>query len=138
MLFPNSRVPGGLLRAVGRQGFTLIEMMVVMAMLAVLLTLAVPRYFQSLDYSKDAILLENLKATRDIIDTFYGDTGRYPESLNELVERHYLRKLPYDPITQSTASWVIVAPEPPAQGQVYDLHSGAKGYAKDGRSYADL
>jgi general secretion pathway protein G len=121
----------------GLRGFTLIEMLVAMAILALLLTLVVPKYYGTLDHSRDAVLLENLKATREVIDTFYGDNGRYPESLSELVERHYLRSLPYDPITQSYQSWIIVAPEPPTRGQVYDLHSGAKGRTKDGRAYVE-
>lgn len=121
-----------------QRGFTLIEMIVAMAILALLLTIAVPRYFDSLDRSKDAVLLENLKVTRDVIDKFYGDNGRYPESLDELVDKRYLRSLPVDPITQSSRSWVIVPPEPPLRGQLYDLHSGAKGRAKDGRPYSSL
>lgn len=125
-------------RPLRRRGFTLIEMIVAMAILALLLTIAVPRYFDSLDRSKDAVLMENLKVTRDVIDKFYGDNGRYPESLDELVEKRYLRALPVDPITQSNRSWIIVPPEPPLRGQLYDLHSGAKGRAKDGRPYSSL
>ncbi|WP_328824936.1 type II secretion system protein [Uliginosibacterium aquaticum] len=120
------------------RGFTLIEMIVAMAILALLLTIAVPRYFDGLDRSKDAVLMENLKVTRDVIDKFYGDNGRYPDSLGELVDKRYLRALPVDPITQSNRSWVIVPPEPPLRGQVYDLHSGAKGHTKDGRPYSTL
>ncbi len=120
------------------RGFTLIEMIVAMAILALLLTIAVPRYFSSLERSKDAVLLENLKITRDVIDKFYGDTGRYPDSLNELVEKRYLRQLPMDPVTQSSQTWLIVPPEPPLRGQVYDLHSGAKGRTSDGRAYGSL
>jgi general secretion pathway protein G len=121
-----------------RRGFTLIEMIVAMAILALLVTIAVPRYFGSLERSKDAVLLENLKVTRDVIDKFYGDNGRYPDSLGELVEKHYLRSLPVDPITESNRTWTVVAPEPPMRGQVYDIHSGAKGRAKDGRAYSSL
>ncbi len=120
------------------RGFTLIEMIVAMAILALLLTIAVPRYFSSLERSKDAVLLESLKIARDVIDKFYGDTGRYPDSLNELVEKRYLRQLPMDPVTQSSQTWLIVPPEPPLRGQVYDLHSGAKGRTSDGRAYGSL
>lgn len=126
----------GLSRA--RSGFTLIEMLVAMAILALLLSLVVPRYFDSLDRSKDAVLMENLKTTRDVIDKFYGDHGRYPDSLAELVEKRYLRSLPLDPVTQSNRTWIIVAPDAPIRGQVYDLHSGAKGRTKDGRAYGAL
>jgi general secretion pathway protein G len=121
-----------------RRGFTLIEMIVAMAILALLLTIAVPRYFSSLERSKDAVLMENLKVTRDVIDKFYADTGRYPDSLGELVEKRYLRQPPMDPVTQSSNTWIIVPPEAPLRGQVYDLHSGAKGRTSDGRAYGSL
>lgn len=121
-----------------RRGFTLIEMLVAMAILALLLSLVVPRYFDSLDRSKDAVLMENLKTTRDVIDKFYGDHGRYPDSLAELVEKRYLRSLPVDPITQSSRTWIITPPDAPIRGQVYNLHSGAKGQTKNGRSYGSL
>jgi general secretion pathway protein G len=120
-----------------RSGFTLIELLVVLAIVALLLTLALPRYFQSIDTSKEAILRDNLRITRETIDKFYGDTGRYPKSLDELVEKKYLRSLPLDPITDSTATWVIVPPEDTEKGNVYSIKSGAPGNAKDGRPYAD-
>lgn len=120
------------------RGFTLIEMLVAMAILALLVSLVVPRYFESLDRSKDTVLMDNLKNTRDVIDRFYGDNGRYPESLAELVEKRYLRALPYDPITQSTRTWIIIPPDPPAQGQVFDLQSGSPGLTKMGRPYRSL
>lgn len=113
-------------------------MLVAMAILAMLMSLVVPKYFESLDRSKDAVLMENLKNTRDVIDKFYGDNGRYPESLGELVDKRYLRSLPFDPVTQSTRTWIITPPEPPAKGQVYDLHSGARGHTKSGRPYGSL
>ncbi len=125
-------------RSSRNKGFTLIELLVVMGIIALLLTLAVPRYFSSFDKSKDAILMENLHITRKVIDQFYGDTGRYPDSLQELVQRKYLRTLPVDPITDSDRSWIIVPPEPPYKGQVYDIRSGARGKTKDGRLYSAL
>ncbi|HEY8102470.1 MAG TPA: type II secretion system protein [Burkholderiaceae bacterium] len=121
-----------------RTGFTLIELLVVLAIVALLLTLAMPRYFQSIDTSKDAILRDNLRITRDTIDKFYGDTGRYPKSLDELVEKKYLRALPLDPITDSTSTWVIVPPDDPDKGSVYSIKSGAPGNTKDGKPYADF
>lgn len=121
-----------------RHGFTLIELLVVLAIVALLLTLAVPRYFQSIETSKEAILSENLRITRETIDKFYGDTGRYPESLAELVEKKYLRSLPVDPITESTTTWVIVPPEDTDKGNVYDIKSGASGSAKGGKPFAEL
>jgi general secretion pathway protein G len=120
-----------------RTGFTLIELLVVMAIIAVLLTLAVPRYFGSLEKSKEAVLREDLYQLRDAIGKYYGDRGKYPESLDTLAAEKYLRKLPIDPFTESAASWVVVAPDDPQKGGVYDVKSGAQGKSSDGSSYAD-
>ena len=120
-----------------RSGFTLIELLVVMAIIALLLTLAIPRYFGSLERSKEAVLREDLFQLRDAIGKYYGDKGKYPESLDALASEKYLRKVPVDPITESTATWVIVAPEDPQKGGVYDVKSGAQGKASDGSVYAE-
>ena len=118
-------------------GFTLIELLVVMAIIAVLLTLALPRYFHSVDRAKEAVLKENLTQMRDAIDKFYGDRGRYPETLEDLVEKKYLRRLPPDPITESVQSWVIVAPpDQTVKGAIYDVKSGAPGTGQDGTPYS--
>lgn len=119
-------------------GFTLIELLVVLAIVALLLTLAVPRYFQSIDRSKETILAENLRMTRETIDKFYGDTGRYPESLEELVEKKYLRAVPVDPVTESSTSWVLEPPAEGAKGNVYNIRSGATGSTSDGKPFSDL
>ena len=94
-----------------RRGFTLIELLVVLGIIALLLTLAVPRFFPSIDKSRETILAENLRNTREIIGQYYSDTGRYPDSLEQLVEKKYLRGLPVDPLTESTTTWTVVAPE---------------------------
>ncbi len=119
-------------------GFTLIELLVVLAIVALLLTLSFPRYFQSIDATKETILQDNLRITRETIDKFYGDTGRYPKSVEELVERKYLRALPVDPITDSTTTWVIVPPDNTDKGNVYSIKSGAPGNTRDGKPFADL
>lgn len=120
-------------------GFTLIELLVVLSIIALLLTLAVPRYFHSIDTSKEAVLSENLHIVRETIDKFYGDKGRYPESLEELVSERYLRAMPHDPVTGSSTTWTIIAPETPgAKGNVYDIKSGAPGTTRDGKPFADL
>lgn len=116
-------------------GFTLIELLIVLAVIALMLTLALPEYFHSIGASKEKILAENLHVTRDAIDKFYGDLGRYPESLQELVDKHYLRSLPLDPITDSATTWRIVPPEEQFPGNVYDIKSGAEGTDRDGRPY---
>lgn len=119
------------------RGFTLIEILVVLAIVALLLTLALPRYFQSIDHSKESVLRENLRIVRGTIDKYYGDTGQYPESLDELVEKKYLRAAPVDPVTNSTATWTIIPPEESADGSVYDIKSGAPGSGSDGTPYSD-
>jgi general secretion pathway protein G len=119
-------------------GFTLIELLVVLAIIAVMLTLAVPRYFGQIETAKEAVLRDNLKTTRDVIDKFYGDAGRYPDSLEELVEKRYLRAAPVDPITGLSSSWVLVPPPDGYKGTVYDLKSGAPGATKDGKQFADM
>jgi general secretion pathway protein G len=119
------------------RGFTLVELLVVFTIIALLLTIAVPRYFGSLDRSKEAVLKENLYQIRGAIDKFYGDKGKYPETLDALVSDKYLRSLPQDPITESSASWVTVPPQDPQKGGVFDVKSGAQGMASDGTNYAD-
>jgi general secretion pathway protein G len=116
-------------------GFTLIELLVVMAIIATLLTLAVPRYFHSTDRAKEAVLKQNLAQMRESIDKYYGDRGRYPDSLDDLVSRKYLRKIPPDPITDSPLTWVTVPPDLTGSGSVFDVRSGAPGTALDGSSY---
>jgi general secretion pathway protein G len=119
-------------------GFTLIELMVVLAVVALLLSVAVPRYFHSVDRSKESVLRANLTVTRDALDKFFGDKGRYPDSLEQLVQNQYLRTLPMDPITESSATWIVVAPSQSERvGAVFDLHSGAPGKSSDGSNYSD-
>jgi general secretion pathway protein G len=116
------------------RGFTLIELLVVLAIIATLLTLAVPRYFGSLDKAREATLRQDLAVMREAIDRHLGDTGHYPASLDELVAKKYLRRVPPDPITGSADTWVLVRPTERAAG-VYDVASGAPGVARDGTLY---
>ncbi len=118
-------------------GFTLIELIVVMLIIAMLASLAVPRYFGSVQKSRDAVLREDLTLMRDALDKFYGDNDKYPTTLDDLVSRKYLRNIPRDPVTESTATWIIVPPEDPDKGGVYDVHSGADGNAPDGSPYKE-
>ena len=121
-----------------KRGFTLIELLVVLGIVALLLTLAVPRFFPSVDKTKETILLDNLRNTRAVIDQYHADTGRYPDSLEQLVEKKYLARVPVDPVTESDTTWAIVAPEADGeQGAVYDIRSGAPGNGRDGRPYAE-
>jgi general secretion pathway protein G len=120
-----------------RRGFTLIELLVVLAIVALMLTLAVPRYFPSIDKAKETILSDNLRNTRDVIDQFYADRGRYPDSLEQLVEKKYLRSLPVDPITESTATWILVPPEDATRGTIFNIKSGAPGNDRNGKPYSE-
>lgn len=121
-----------------KRGFTLIELLVVLGIVALLLTLAVPRFFPSVDKTKETILRDNLRNTRAVIDQYHADTGRYPDSLEQLVEKKYLARVPVDPVTESESTWVIVAPEAESEpGAVYDIRSGAPGNGRDGRPYAE-
>lgn len=120
-----------------RRGFTLIELLVVMGIIGLLLALALPRYFKSLEHAKDVALAENLKVMRTQIDRFYEDRGRYPQTLQELVDARYLRDVPVDPITESRDGWLTVPPPDAASG-VMDVHSGARGQTRDGIAYDQL
>ena len=120
-----------------RRGFTLIELLVVLAILATLLTLALPRYFGGVDASKEAVLRHNLKETREVIDKFRADTGRFPDSLQELVDRRYLRSLPMDPVAESESAWRLLPPPAGEKGGVFDLRSGAPGSGSNGIAYGD-
>jgi general secretion pathway protein G len=120
-----------------RRGFTLIELLVVLGIVALLLTLAVPRFFPKVDSAKETILAENLRNTRAVIDQFHEDTGRYPESLQQLVEKKYLPALPFDPIADSDAAWIVVPPEDGDKGGVYNIRSGAPGSGRNGTPYAE-
>lgn len=119
------------------RGFTLIELLVVLTIIAILLTLASPRYFGGVEKAKEAVLKQNLTSLRDALDKYYSDHDRYPDRLEDLVSNHMLRTLPVDPVTESTATWLLVAPEPPLTGGIADVHSGASGTARDGSAYGD-
>jgi len=119
-----------------KRGFTLIELLVVLAIIATLLTLAVPRYFQHVERSKEAVLKESLATVRDAIDQYHADTGSWPPTLESLAEKRYMRAVPVDPITERSDTWQIVPP-PGGGGGVYDIHSGAEGTATNGQAYSD-
>lgn len=123
-------------RPARKRGFTLIEVMAVIAIAALLLMLAAPRYFGQVDTAKEAVLRDNLRLTRAVIGQFYGDIGRYPDSLAELVDKRYLTALPMDPVTESAETWQIEPVPEGFKGQVYNLRSGAPGSARDGTPYA--
>jgi len=118
------------------RGFTLIELLVVMAILATLLSIAAPRYFESVDRAKEAALRSDLRILREAIDKFNADTGHLPNSLNQLVEARYLRSIPEDPVTESATSWIVQAHPDGKTPGVYDVRSGSKGASRDGANFA--
>jgi general secretion pathway protein G len=119
-----------------RRGFTLIELLVVLTIIAILLTIALPRYYGSLDKSREAVLKENLYQLRDAISKYHADKGKYPESLEALATDKYLRRIPLDPITESAATWIVILPSDPQKLGVSDVKSGALGKAIDGSEFS--
>lgn len=119
-----------------RVGFTLIEVLVVMAILATLLSIAAPRYFDSLDRAKEAALKTDLRLLREAIDKHKADTGRLPASVEALVQAKYLRAVPEDPFTDRTDTWVVVPSQDVSLPGMADVRSGAEGAARDGSAFA--
>jgi len=124
-----------------RAGFTLLELLIVVALIGILTALAVPTFRQTPTKAKEAVLKEDLYALRDVIDQYFSDKGRYPASLETLVEDGYLRKIPVDPFTESADTWQIETAESDADseeaGGVYDVHSGSSATALDGTTYSE-
>jgi len=102
------------------RGFTLIELVVVMALIGLLVSIAAPRYFGIVDNGRVNIQRQNLSVLRDGIDKFAGDLGRYPDTLDELVAKRYLREIPIDPVSGSR-EWAVVAPADGTSGAVFDV-----------------
>jgi general secretion pathway protein G len=123
-------------------GFTLVELLVVLAIISILAAMAVVQYRNSIQLANEGVLKTNLVRMRDAIDQYYADKGKYPASLDVLVTDHYLRKIPEDPFTKSSATWQTIPAEPDpanpsAEPGIYDVKSGAPGQALDGSSFND-
>jgi general secretion pathway protein G len=114
----------------GKKGFTLVELMVVLTVIALLLSVVVPNYVGRVRRAEEAVLQENLALMRDALDKHYADAGKYPGSLEDLVAKRYLRTIPKDPFTQSASTWIAVPPQDSRKGSVWDIRSGAKGYER--------
>jgi general secretion pathway protein G len=129
-------------RRCAQAGFTLIELMVVIALIAVLAGMGVAQYRNSVVRTKEAVLHEDLFRMRDAIDQYYADKAKYPVSLEALVSEGYLRQLPRDPLTNSTETWQTTPSEPDpgnptADVGVYNVKSGSDGTSLDGTRYSD-
>ena len=114
-------------------GFTLIELMIVLTLIAILLSIAVPTYQNSLIKAREAALMEDLHMMRDAIDKYYSDTGKYPDAISELVEKKYLRAMPIDPFTGSTETWEEKQSDDGSG--VYDVASGSDAAGRNGVAY---
>lgn len=126
------------LRSCRSSGFTLIELIVVLAIVGLLASIVAPRYVRSVDNAREASLRTSLNVMRDAIDKYAADRGRYPESIDDLVAKGYLRKVPEDPVTGRSDSWQMLPPraDDAMPGRVGDVRSGASGRAQDGRPYS--
>ena len=116
------------------KGFTFIELMVVMAIIASIISIAMPRYFDGLERSKETALKQNLKEMREAIDHYHSDKGDYPATLQTLVSERYLRFIPVDPITETSDNWQVTSP-PDNSNRVYDVASGANTKSRNGEAY---
>jgi general secretion pathway protein G len=126
----------------GEDAFTMIELLVVLALIVILASMGMTQYRASVVHAKEAVLKQDLAQMRDAIDQYYADKGQWPSTLDALVSDGYLRKLPEDPITKSTTTWQTVPGEPDpnnptAEPGVYDIKSGSDANALDGSKYAD-
>ncbi len=125
-----------------QKGFTLIELMIVITMIGILATLALPTFRYSHIRAKEAVLKKDLFYMRDCIDQFYVDKERYPFTLEELVTEGYLRSIPVDPFSESAETWVEVYVdweklEPDEEPGIWDIHSGSYEQALDGTYYRE-
>jgi general secretion pathway protein G len=117
-------------------GFTLIELLIVMAIIGTLLSIAVPRYFHSLQHARETVLKQDLSILREAIDKYYADLNQYPEKLPDLVDKRYVRSVPVDPFTRLADTWTVVASDDPDHPGIRDIQSGAPDIASNGTPVA--
>lgn len=123
-------------------GWTIIELLIVITVIIILASMGMVQYRNSVVRTREAVLKEDLFRIRDAIDQYHADKGKYPQTLDALVEDGYLREIPEDPITRSKDTWQTVPAEPDpnnpaAEPGVYDVKSGSDQMSLDGSPYAD-
>jgi general secretion pathway protein G len=139
--YPITQLPNYSIRRAS--GFTVIELMVVLSIIIVLASMGLAQYRNSVLYSSEAVLKQQLTTMRDAIDQYYADKNEYPSTLEALVTDGYLRKLPEDPFTKSTSTWVTIPAEPDpnkptAVAGIYDVKSGSEGTGLDGKKHSEF
>ena len=132
----------GIRRSGAEDGFTLIELMIVIVVIGVLATIAIPNYISSLKASKEAVLKEDLHVIRQQIDAYTNDKEKAPQSLDDLVTAGYMKSLPVDPMTHSSTTWVPATDDTvqsldQTDAGISDVHSGSSEQGSDGRPYSE-
>jgi general secretion pathway protein G len=118
------------------RGFTLVELLIVMAIIGMLLTIVVPRYFHTVAKARETVLKNDLAVLREAIDKYYADLNQYPDTLTALADKKYVRSIPVDPYTKLADSWVVVNSEDQDHPGIRDVHSGTDQIAADGSPLA--
>jgi len=125
----------GRLTISGKSGYTLIELMIVLTIIGILVSMAQPNLQRTVIRARENSLRQSLFVMRDVIDQFYADRGKYPDSLDDLVSDRYVRSIPQDPFTKSSSTWVIIPPEGDVKGSIFDVRSGSNLVSLEGTPY---